>query len=164
MKKLITIALMLVTISAFSQITIEPKFDWKQDSAYWQTVKTISAVVGNAEANDTVEYVFGKIPDQLNMNRYFVGYTYNMDSTQFTWSMKKFRLVILRSRTGLLQQYIRRYSWTKLPDNPDEVLYKYLIKAKQLGVKNNNTFWNYPPIDSIVHPEKYITVSDTITP
>jgi len=161
MKKLITIALMLVTVSAFSQITIEPKFDWKQDSAYWQTVKTISAIAGNAEANDTVEYIFNKVPDQLNTYRYFIGYEYNNNNTLRWYRMKRFRLAITRSRTGLVQQYVRAESYKQLPDNPNELIYKYLIKAKQLGVKNNNTFWNYPPIDSIVHPEKYITVSDT---
>lgn len=162
MKTIVTILLTLITFSAISQITLPKRYEWVNDSSFWYDIKEITAVQGNAEAVDTISYIFNKVPDMFAGVRYNKDVVYNNDSTVRFINTNQTRLVVYRSRKATIQTFVRKEIYKEVELTNDEKITQYLLKAKELGVKNNNTFWNYPPIDSIVNPDKYILLNDTI--
>ena len=151
MKKLIFIALLFIGYNSIAQITIDAKYEWQRDSIFWKTVKTYQVVAGSSEVNDSIVYTFKKLPIPFNPDRISVEYV-STSETEYYQKTKRLRAVVMRSRNVKIQRLIYRYTYVQLPNSSDEMIYKYLIKAKELNINNNNTFWNYPPIDSIVNP------------
>ena len=142
-----------------AQITIEKKYEWVKDSMFWQSVKTISAVAGNTVANDTVMYIFSKVPEQLNSYVERLNVEYKHFDNYYYEMTTQVRVCVLRSRKIVVQRKVYRYTNKKVPNEPDDIIEKALFYAKEINLNNNNTFWNYPLIDEIINP---IFLNDTI--
>jgi len=149
MKNLITIILVLYSIGLSAQIEISNKVQKTLVKNEWIPVDTILAVRGVLVSNDSVMYTFHKVPNRyykrVQQGTIVIGDTL-IKKTRFL------RLEIYRSRIGLLSQLQKVYVMKEVPNTDDYNIEQYLIKAKQKGVKDNDIFWNYAPIDSIINP------------
>ena len=159
MKNLITIILVLCSIGLSAQIEISNQFRKTLVKNEWIPVDTILAVRGRLVPNDSVRggfipndsvmYTFSKVPNRL-YQRVQQGTTVIGDT--LIKKTRFLRLEIYRSRIGLLSQLQKVYVMKEVPNTDDYNILQYLIKAKQRGVKDNDIFWNYAPIDNIINP------------
>ena len=156
MKKLIIILFILISFQSFSQLTFEKKYKYFRDSIAWIYYDVIDSFSGNPVANDSVMYVFNTVPDKLNLDRIVVKYRQLNDTTYLKFT-KNIKVEVLRSRKIVLYQRVYRYKKREVQLTNDEIIEQALKLAK--NIKNNDIFWNYPLLDSIIYP---VIFNDTI--
>lgn len=157
MKKTITILLVLIGFGLSAQITILPKLKKTLVKSEWIAIDTITAFNGNNVVNDSVMYTFNKVPDELFKR---VETSYREVGDTMIHLTKITKLELYRSRNAILYQLKKSYVMKEVPNSNDDIVKKIIIKAKQMGIQNNDVVWNYPLMDSIINPP--VVINDTI--
>ena len=158
MKKTITILLVLIGFGLSAQITIDKKIKKTLVSSEWIPIDTINSVKGVNVVSDSVMYTFNKVPDRyykrVETDIHLIGYlgTWPSIGDSLIEMTNKLRLEVFRSRRALLSQLEKTYVYVEIENSNDDIIEKTLIKANELGVTNNDTYWNH----SLVKPVWYI--------
>ena len=172
MKNLIIILLIFITIGAKAQIVIDSSKVLERIPNEWVTHDTVTQFMGNPEQEDTVCYVFSKIPDVFKRNdlegsagrlqdfKIWTGNGSEIGDTILHYR-KTMRVELLRSFKAVRKQLITGKVWVKKKNTDDEVIEKVVRKKFQLGIKNNATVWNYPLVYDITNPSQDTIVIDT---
>jgi len=160
MRKITTLALILITLIGSSQITMEKKSILTPVANEWQFVKMYTNFVTEnvVISEDSVMYSFSEIPSSIKERNFKTGWEQVGDTLfQFT---NKTRVDLTYGRKLIVYQYVRKHVYKNYErDRPEKMLF-YLKKGKEMGV-NNAQFFNYLPIDSIIN-DIYIPSTDTI--
>lgn len=155
MKKLIIILFVLLSLGVKAQITLDTIYEFYLDSATWTDVKEYTIYQGDSIENDSVEYIFKRMPVELDLTRLPEQYVYNTDSTAFIFKTKIVRAVVYRSRKVGIQRLNNIYKKVQVKPTDTQKMLDLLKKGKNLGVNNNDTFWNHPLVKEVTDNQHF---------
>jgi len=151
MKKFIIIALVLISMASYSQLVMEPKIVLRSVGSEWKFIKIYENFVTEPVPveQDSVIYSFDAIPYGISERILKDGYE-QIGDTVYKYS-KRVRIDLSYGRRLVLYQYVNKMVYLNESRSDEEKMYFYVEKAYEFDV-SNDFFYNYPAVDSLLHP------------
>ncbi len=133
---------------------MQPKVVLRGVTSEWQFVKLYDNFIIESIpiGQDSVIYSFDAIPEEVSERILNTGHEW-LDDTLFIFT-KKIRVDLSYARRLILYQYVNKLVYIDEERSSEEKMFFYIKKAFENEV-TNEFFYNYPAVDSLLHPELY---------